>query len=292
MRTSFLFIAVAALAAACSDDHQPTSPNGISRLQRAPSGDVAAELVEGGRRARSWREKLDLARQILGGALRLRCNLGVGSLERRCRGRVRFGKLLLQMCPPLRTQGFALFQGLAAGECGLGELIAQHKKTPIPGVTEEYIQQQLKPVMPDIDPSFFRKYVAYSKRSCFPILSIEAKEALVGYYLKLRGIAEPNKPVPVTARQLEALVRLAEASARIRLSDTIEQHDAGGDQQHGPCVRARSPPCERRQASQEDGPRRQQLHDPPAKNQNAKGVEQHEEEGNGPRHGPGDERKK
>ena len=45
-------------------------------------------------------------------------------------------------------------------------------------------------------------------------------------YLKLRGIAEPNKPVPVTARQLEALVRLAEASARIRLSNTIEQHDA------------------------------------------------------------------
>ena len=39
-------------------------------------------------------------------------------------------------------------------------------------------------------------------------------------------MAEPNKPVPVTARQLEALVRLAEASARIRLSNSIEQSDA------------------------------------------------------------------
>jgi replicative DNA helicase Mcm len=107
-----------------------------------------------------------------------------------------------------------------------GELIAQHKKTPIPGITDEYIQEQLKPVMPDIEPSLFRKYVAYSKRSCYPILSDDAKDALVSYYLKLRGIAEPNKPVPVTARQLEALVRLAEASARIRLSDTIEQSDA------------------------------------------------------------------
>ena len=58
------------------------------------------------------------------------------------------------------------------------------------------------------------------------MLSAEAKDALVDYYLKLRGIAEPNKPVPVTARQLEALVRLAEASARIRLSNTIEQTDA------------------------------------------------------------------
>ena len=108
----------------------------------------------------------------------------------------------------------------------IGELIQQHKKTPIPGVTQEYIDQQLSQVKPDIDPTLFRKYVAYAKRSCYPILSAEAKEALVNYYLKLRGIAEPNKPVPVTARQLEALVRLGEASARIRLSNTIEQSDA------------------------------------------------------------------
>jgi replicative DNA helicase Mcm len=108
----------------------------------------------------------------------------------------------------------------------VGELIAQNKKTPIPGVTDEYIKQQLKPVMPDIEPGLFRKYVAYSKRTCFPMLSAEAKDALISYYLKLRGIAAPNKPVPVTARQLEALVRLAEASARIRLSNTIELADA------------------------------------------------------------------
>jgi replicative DNA helicase Mcm len=109
---------------------------------------------------------------------------------------------------------------------GIGELIAQHNKTPIPGVTDEYIEQQLSQVKPDIEPSLFRKYVAYAKRSCYPILSAEAKEALVTYYLKLRGIAEQNKPVPVTARQLEALVRLAEASARIRLSNIIQQTDA------------------------------------------------------------------
>ncbi|MDD3621981.1 MAG: AAA family ATPase, partial [Methanofollis sp.] len=45
-------------------------------------------------------------------------------------------------------------------------------------------------------------------------------------YLKLRHLADENKPVPVTARQLEALVRLGEASARIRLSRTVEPEDA------------------------------------------------------------------
>ena len=137
----------------------------------------------------------------------------------------RFDLIFIMTDQPEHKRDLAIAEHILKAH-STGELIAQHKKTPIPGVTEEYILQQLKPVMPDIEPSLFRKYVAYAKRSCYPILTAEAKEALVNYYLKLRGIAEPNKPVPVTARQLEALVRLAEASARIRLSDAIEQSDA------------------------------------------------------------------
>jgi replicative DNA helicase Mcm len=109
----------------------------------------------------------------------------------------------------------------------IGETIAQHAKNPIPGVNDEYIREQLKPVTPDIEPVIFRKYVAYAKRTCFPRLSDAARQSLVDYYLRLRGLAsESTKPVPVTARQLEALVRLAEASARIRLSSDIELADA------------------------------------------------------------------
>ncbi len=108
----------------------------------------------------------------------------------------------------------------------IGELIQQHRKSPIEGVDDDYITEQLKPVTPAIDPTLFRKYVAYAKRTCYPILSEEAKTALIAYYMNLRDIADSSKPVPVTARQLEALVRLAEASARVRLSPKIEQADA------------------------------------------------------------------
>ena len=109
----------------------------------------------------------------------------------------------------------------------IGETIAQHTRNPIPGISDDYIKEQLKPVTPDIDPSLFRKYVAYAKRTCFPRISDAAREVLVDYYLRLRGLAsESNKPVPVTARQLEALVRLAEASAKIRLSPDIDMTDA------------------------------------------------------------------
>ena len=108
----------------------------------------------------------------------------------------------------------------------VGELIAQHSRTPIEGVNEEYITDKLKVVTPEIDPTIFRKYVAYAKRNCFPRLSPEAHETIVGYYMKLRKLAGADKPVPVTARQLEAIVRLGEASARVRLSAWIEQSDA------------------------------------------------------------------
>lgn len=108
----------------------------------------------------------------------------------------------------------------------VGELIEHIKKEPIEGVDSDYIEQALKPVTPEIEPGLFRKYIAYAKRNCFPILTDEAKEQLMHYYLNLRGLADENKPVPVTARQLEALVRLGEASARLRLSTRIEEEDA------------------------------------------------------------------
>ena len=137
----------------------------------------------------------------------------------------RFDLIFIMTDQPEQKRDLAIAEHIIKTH-SVGELIAQHKKSPIPGVTQDYILQQLKPVMPDVDPTLFRKYIAYAKRTCFHMLSPEAKEALIGYYLRLRGLAEPNKAVPVTARQLEALVRLAEASARIRLSNTIEIGDA------------------------------------------------------------------
>ena len=137
----------------------------------------------------------------------------------------RFDLIFIMTDQPEQRRDLAIAEHILAAH-GIGELIAQHRKTPIPGVTEEYIEQQLIPVKPEIDPVLFRKYVAYAKRSCYPILSDEADEALKTYYLRLRGLAEPNKAVPVTARQIEALIRLAEASARIRLSNTIDKSDA------------------------------------------------------------------
>jgi replicative DNA helicase Mcm len=108
-----------------------------------------------------------------------------------------------------------------------GELSMHRSYIHDSGITSEEVENAMEVIMPEINPELMRKYIAYAKRNVYPILSEEAKTELINFYLGLRKQGEdPNSPVPVTARQLEALVRLAEASARIRLSNEITVEDA------------------------------------------------------------------
>ncbi len=108
-----------------------------------------------------------------------------------------------------------------------GELNTKRTELASPDVSEEDLAAVQSDVEPEIDPELLRKYIAYAKRNVFPSMTEEAREAIQEFYvdLRLEG-ADEDAPVPVTARKLEALVRLAEASARVRLSDTVEREDA------------------------------------------------------------------
>ncbi|WP_435119284.1 LAGLIDADG family homing endonuclease [Halolamina sp. C58] len=108
-----------------------------------------------------------------------------------------------------------------------GELHTQREENPNSEFTEEQVENVTEEVAPDIDADLLRKYIAYAKRNVYPTMSDEAKAAIEDFYVDLRSKgADEDAPVPVTARKLEALVRLAEASARVRLSDTVEEQDA------------------------------------------------------------------
>jgi len=82
---------------------------------------------------------------------------------------------------------------------------------------------------PEVDTPLLKKYVAYARQKIFPKLTDSAIEELKNYYLKMRssGISDGGvKSIPISARQLEGLVRLAEASAKIRLSQKVTKKDA------------------------------------------------------------------
>ncbi len=99
------------------------------------------------------------------------------------------------------------------------EAIASH-------VLEEHKQQVERDV---ISPMLLRKYVAYA-RKIKPKLTDEAAEEIKEFYISIRnktlsGNSEV-KAIPITARQLEAIVRLSEACAKIRLSKYVGVEDA------------------------------------------------------------------
>lgn len=74
---------------------------------------------------------------------------------------------------------------------------------------------------------FIKKYIAYSKMYIFPVMSEEVIDKIYSEYMRIRGMYEgrSDMPIPLTARALETYIRLSEAAARMRLSQTVEMQD-------------------------------------------------------------------
>ncbi len=81
-----------------------------------------------------------------------------------------------------------------------------------------------------IETGMLKKYIAYAKQFVTPHISDEALEEIKEYIVRLRSQdfeeGQAIKTVSMSARQLEGLVRLAEASARTRLAPVVTRDDA------------------------------------------------------------------
>ncbi len=77
--------------------------------------------------------------------------------------------------------------------------------------------------------SFLRKYLHYVKKSTTPVLTNEASIYISEKWTELRGLTEGddhNRPVPITVRTLETLIRLATAHAKLRQVKAVSEEDA------------------------------------------------------------------
>jgi replicative DNA helicase Mcm len=103
-----------------------------------------------------------------------------------------------------------------------GFILNKHRKTLLN-------EEETKEEMLEISTDMLRKYIVYCRQKIKPVLSRDAIKKLQEYYVKMRspgGDENPNRSIPITARQLEALVRIAEASAKVRLSQKVTKDDA------------------------------------------------------------------
>jgi len=86
----------------------------------------------------------------------------------------------------------------------------------------------LDSISADVDQEFLRHWIAYARKNYYPTLPQEVKDRIKEFWSELRSVSYGNEdtPIPVTKRKLKGLVRIAQASARVRLSDEVNREDA------------------------------------------------------------------
>lgn len=76
-----------------------------------------------------------------------------------------------------------------------------------------------------LDLSILRDYIAYAKEHVHPKLSEEASQKLIQVYVDMRKIGAGRGRISAYPRQLESLIRLAEAHAKVRFSNVVTVDD-------------------------------------------------------------------
>uniref|UniRef100_A0A8C7VV90 DNA replication licensing factor MCM4 n=1 Tax=Oncorhynchus mykiss TaxID=8022 RepID=A0A8C7VV90_ONCMY len=85
--------------------------------------------------------------------------------------------------------------------------------------SEEQIEEEF------LDMAVLKDYIAYARTYINPRLNEEASQALIEAYVDMRKIGSGRGMVSAYPRQLESLIRLAEAHAKVRFSDKVETVD-------------------------------------------------------------------
>ncbi len=108
-----------------------------------------------------------------------------------------------------------------AQDAQMAEFILQNAMSGVKDFESE-VDNENAPIPQDL----LKKYIKYARRNCFPVLSEEAKERIKEFYLELRGNYDSEDAViSILARNLDALVRLSEAYAKMALRDKVTKDD-------------------------------------------------------------------
>jgi replicative DNA helicase Mcm len=99
------------------------------------------------------------------------------------------------------------------------QMLASHILNVHAGKTQE---------MSIIDVDLLKKYIAYARKNIQPRLTEEAKKLLLDFFVEMRrkSSESADSPIIITPRQLEALIRISEAYAKMALKSEVTKEDA------------------------------------------------------------------
>jgi DNA replication licensing factor MCM4 len=92
--------------------------------------------------------------------------------------------------------------------------------------TREYQQQMdLESTQPKIPRELLAKYISYARKKANPFISDECVDEMVNSYVQMRSMGSSRNIITATPRQLESIIRLSEALAKMRLSEQVQKPD-------------------------------------------------------------------
>ncbi|XP_041645581.1 DNA helicase MCM8 [Cheilinus undulatus] len=150
----------------------------------------------------------------------------------------RFDVVFLLLDIPDESHDRRLSEHVMANRAGKGRtsstIVTRTNSESEPSVLLEHSDMPLSerlqvPVGESVDPvpaCLLRKYVSYARQYVHPTLCPEAAQVLQDFYLSLRAQSHTADATPITTRQLESLIRLTEARARLELRETATKTDA------------------------------------------------------------------
>lgn len=72
---------------------------------------------------------------------------------------------------------------------------------------------------------FLAKYISYARKHAQPLLSDAASDMLIQEYTQMRNMGNAKKTITATPRQLESMIRISEAIAKMRLATEVTPND-------------------------------------------------------------------
>ena len=109
----------------------------------------------------------------------------------------------------------------AAADAQMAEFILKNSMTEPEDSLDETDE-----VLAPIPTNLLKKYIKYAKRTCHPVLTNDSKEKIKEFYLELRGQYDSEDAIiSILARNLDALVRLSEAHAKMALREKVLKDD-------------------------------------------------------------------
>ena len=88
-----------------------------------------------------------------------------------------------------------------------------------------YREQDRTPKTHILNRELLAAYISHARENINPTLTEDASRDLIKHYVDMRKLGSHKGTITATPRQLESLIRLAEAHAKVRLSETVEDLD-------------------------------------------------------------------